>query len=47
MPDVNLEGKEDMHSDAGSAPRVDGSDLPTLASPQTPVNKATAWKYYY
>jgi hypothetical protein len=47
MPDVNLERKEDAHSDAGSPLRVYGSDLPTLATPQTLENIATAWKYYY
>jgi hypothetical protein len=33
MPDENLEGTEDGHSNADSSFRVNGPDLPTSASP--------------
>jgi hypothetical protein len=38
MPDEDLEEAEDGHSNADFSLRVDGPDLPTLASPRTPGN---------
>jgi hypothetical protein len=35
MPHENLQGTEDRHSNADSPLPVDGSDLPTPASPRT------------
>jgi hypothetical protein len=46
MPDENLEGTEDVHSNVGSALRVEGPGLPTPVSPRIPDNIATARKYY-
>jgi hypothetical protein len=49
MSDENLEGTEERYSNVDSPLRVDGPDLPTLASPRSPDYIATTRKYnsYY
>jgi hypothetical protein len=44
VPDDNLEGAEDWHSDVDSPFHVGDSDLLPPASPRAPDNRATARK---